>query len=138
MATADIWLREEFKGREEELETREDYEARTGTSVQSLSSMFTRYADRVPGIVKMFGKTKFFVAEELDDFAKWIEENAGTRSNADVRRSELARVRKAIALAVKRVEDRQRDLDKANRELAKFRRQEKGLESDIAYLEQVE
>lgn len=138
MATSDIWLRPEFQGRENELETREDYEARTGTSVQSLSSMFTRYADRAPLPVKIWGKLKFFVAAELDDFAEWIAENAGTRSEADVKRSELARVVKAIAGADKRVADRKRDLTKAERDLAKFKRQAKSLESDIVYLEQTE
>jgi len=135
---ADIWLREEFQGREAELETRADFEKRTGVSAQSLSSKFSNYADRLPKVVKKDGKLKYFVAAELDDFVKWIEENAGTRSEVDVRRAELARVRNAIEEGTDRVADRRRDLIKAERDLARFKRQEKVLEADISYLEQVE
>lgn len=135
---ADNWLRSEFQGREDELETRTDFEKRTGVSTQSLSSKFSSYADRLPKVVKKNGKLKYFVAAELDEFVKWIEENAGTRSEVDVRRAELARVKNSIEEALDRVADRQRDLDKAKRDLEKFKRQKRGLESDIEFLEQVE
>lgn len=135
--SSSIWLRPEYEGREDELETRADFEARTGISVQSLSSMFTRYADHLPDVVKKFGKLKFFVATELDDFVQWINENSGNRTEVEVRRAELARVKKAMEGATNRVTDRQADLDKAKRELAKYQRQARGLESDIQFLEQV-
>lgn len=135
---ADIWLRPEFEGREGELETRTDYEARTGLSAQSLSSKFSNYADRLPKVVKKDGKLKYFVAVELDEFVGWIEANSGTRSEADVRRAELARVVNAIDESEDRVSDRQRDLDKAKRDLAKFRRQAKALKEEIAFLDQAE
>lgn len=137
MSSSDVWLRPEFQDRENELETRGDFEARTGISVESLSSMFTRYADRVPAVVKKFGKMKFFVPVELDEFVQWIRDNSGTRSEADVRRAELARVNNAIAEAGERVDARKRDLEKAERELARYKRQARGLESDIQYLDQV-
>jgi uncharacterized protein (DUF3084 family) len=89
-------------------------------------------------VVKKSGKLKFFVATELDEFVRWIEENAGTRSEADVRRAELARVMNAIEEGEERVADRKRDLEKAERDLAKFRRQARSLKSDIEFLEQVE
>lgn len=135
---AEIWLRPEFQGREKELETRVDFERRTGISAQSLSSKFSNYADRLPKLVKRNGKLKYFVAAELDEFVGWIEANAGTRSEADVRRAELARVQNAIEDTMERVADRQRDLDKAKRDLAKYQRQAKGLKSDIEFLDQVE
>lgn len=135
---AEIWLRPEFQGRNSELETRTDFENRTGISAQSLSSKFSNYADRLPKVVKKNGKLKFFVASELDEFVGWIEKNSGTRSTADVRRAELARVMSAIEEGEERVADRKRDLNKAERDLAKFKRQAKGLEADIAYLDQVE
>lgn len=135
---ADTWLRTEFQGRENELETRSDFEKRTGITAQSLSSKFSNYADRIPKVVKKSGKLKFFVAAELDEFVRWIEENAGTRSEADVRRAELARVMNAIEEGEERVADRKRDLEKAERDLAKFRRQARSLKSDIEFLEQVE
>lgn len=135
---AEIWLRPEFQGREKELETRVDFERRTGISAQSLSSKFSNYADRLPKLVKRNGKLKYFVAVELDEFVGWIEANAGTRSEADVRRAELARVQNAIEDTVERVADRQRDLDKAKRDLAKYQRQAKTLKSDIEFLDQVE
>lgn len=137
-SSSDIWLRPEYEGREGELETRADFEARTGISVQSLSSMFTRYADRVPPIVKKWGKYKYFVAVELDEFVAWIKENTGTRSEVDVRRAELARVNNAIEEAESRVTDRQADLDRAKRELAKFQRQARKVKEEITYLEQVQ
>lgn len=135
---AEIWLRPEFQGREKELETRVDFERRTGISAQSLSSKFSNYADRLPKLVKRNGKLKYFVAVELDEFVGWIEANAGTRSEADVRRAELARVQNAIEDTLERVADRQRDLDKAKRDLAKYQRQAKTLKSDIEFLDQVE
>ena len=135
---AEIWLRPELQGREGELETRADFEKRTGISAQSLSSRFSNYADRLPGVVKKNGKLKYFLASELDEFVSWIEANSGKRSEADVRRAELARVENAIEEAADRVADRQRDLDKAKRDLAKFQRQAKGLKSDIEFLDQVE
>lgn len=135
---AEIWLRPEFQGREKELETRVDFERRTGISAQSLSSKFSNYADRLPKLVKRNGKLKYFVAVELDEFVGWIEANAGTRSEADVRRAELARVQNAIEDTLERVADRQRDLDKAKRDLAKYQRQAKTLKSDIDFLDQVE
>lgn len=135
---AEIWLRSEFQGRDGELETRTEFEKRTGMSAQSLSSKFSNYADRLPKVVKKNGKLKFFVAAELDSFVKWIEENSGTRSEADVRRADLARVLNAIDEGTDRVTDRRRDLEKAERDLAKYKRQERKLREDIAFLEQVE
>lgn len=138
MPTVDKWFRTEFQGRESELETRADFETRTGITAQSLSSMFTRYADRMPKVVKKFGKTKYFVAVELDDFVAWIEKNSGTRSEVDVRRAELARVENAIEEGEERVAEHARSKEKAERDVAKFRRQRKALLGDIAFLEQVE
>lgn len=135
---ADVWLRPEFQDRESDLETRTDFEKRTGVSAQSLSSKFSNYADRLPKVVKKDGKLKYFVNSELDEFVAWIDQNAGTRSEADVRRADLARVQNAIEEGIDRVADRQRDLDKAKRDLAKFQRQAKSLQSDIDFLEQVE
>ena len=107
---SDKWLRPEFKSREAELETRAQFEERTGITAQSLSSHFTRYADRIPPVVKMFGKLKYFVAAELDGFVKWIAENSGTRSETDVKRSEVARLKASVEDALERVGDRKRDL----------------------------
>ncbi len=135
---AEIWLRPEFQNRESELETRTEFERRTGISAQSLSSKFANYADRLPKVVKKNGKLKFFVSSELDEFVGWIEKNSGTRSPADVRRAELARVKNAIEEGEERVAERKRELGKAERDLAKYKRQMKGLEADIAYLDQVE
>lgn len=135
---AAIWLREEFMDREDELETRTQFEQRTGVSAMSLSSHFTRYANRVPGVVKKFGKQKFFVSAELDEFIAWIAENSGNRSEAEVRRSEVARLKNSVTEAEKRVADRRRDAKRAEEDLAKFRRQLKSTESELAFLEQAE
>lgn len=133
---SDVWLRPEFEGNEEKLETRADFENRTGISKESLSSMFTRYADRLPGVVKKFGKTKYFVATELDDFVGWIQENAGTRSDAEVKSAEVARLANAIADAEDRVADRERDLKKAQTDLSRFRRQHRRAEEELSFLKQ--
>jgi uncharacterized protein YlxW (UPF0749 family) len=138
MAANEKWLRPEFRGREAELETRVDFEKRTGVKPMALSSMFTRYADRIPQVVKKFGKLKFFVGSELDEFVKWISDNSGTRSEADVRRADLARIDNAIEEAEERVADRKRDLEKAEYDLKKFRRQRRGVAEDLVFLEQVE
>jgi hypothetical protein len=135
---ADTWLRPEYKEHEGELETRAEFEARTGISEQSLSSMFTRYADRVPAVVKTFGKKKYFVAKELDGFVQWIRENSGTRSEADVKRAEVARLVNSVEEATERVDTNRLRLTKAERELALRKRQLKRAKDDLAFLEQVE
>lgn len=135
---SDNWLRPEYKGREGELETRADFEARTGITKESLSSMFTRYADRLPKVVKKWGKLKFFVASELDEFVAWIKENSGTRSEAGVKRAEVARLKNAIEDGEDRVEDRKKDLAKAEADVNRYRRQYKRAQDDLAFYEQVE
>lgn len=133
---SDVWLRPEFEGRDDELETRADFEKRTGITRESLSSMFTRYADRLPEVVKKFGKMKYFVAVELDDFVGWIRENAGTRSEADVKRAEVARLKNSIDDGEDRVGDRQRDLKKAETDLNRYKRQLRRAEEELTFLEQ--
>jgi hypothetical protein len=135
---SDNWLRPEFQDREDELETRAQFEQRTGITTQSLSSHFTRYADRVPAVVKTFGKLKYFAAYELDDFVKWISENSGTRSETEVKRSEVARRKNSIGEAELRVAAHKKLLGKAEAELSMRRRQLKRAEDDLSFLEQVE
>lgn len=132
------WLRPEFKGREGELETRTDFEKRTGISAQALSSRFTNYADRKPRIVKKFGKTRYFVAVELDGFVDWIAKNSGTRSDADIRRAEIARIEDAIEECDERVEEHKRNLEKAEKDRGKFMRQRRVKQEELGFLEQVE
>lgn len=132
------WLRPEFQGSEGELETRTDFEKRTGISAQALSSRFTSYADRMPKVVKKFGKMKYFVAAELDEFVNWIAENAGTRSDADIRRAEIARIENAIDECDERVEEHRRNVEKAEKDRAKFRRQLRIKKEELDFLAQRE
>lgn len=138
MASTDKWLRPEYQGRDGELETRADFEKRTGISEQSLSSMFTRYADRLPPVVKKFGKLKYFVAVELDEFVSWIRSNTGTRTQVEVKAAEAARLLTSIEEAQDRVDNRRADLKKAENELALRKRQLKSVNSDLEFLKQVE
>lgn len=132
---SDNWLRPEFEGRESELETREGFEGRTGVSAMSLSSYFTRYADDVPDVVKMFGKEKYFVAAELDDFLTLIRQKSGSRTPAEVRAAEVARLEKSVSNGEKRLADRERDAEKARIDLAKFRRQLKRAKEELDLVE---
>lgn len=130
------WLRPEFEGREGELETRADFQKRTGVSAMSLSSHFTRYADRKPPVVARHGKLKYFAAVELDGFLLWISENSGTRSEADVKRSEIARLRDSIEEAEERRQAHLAALAKADRDKARFQRKLRQEEEILAFLEQ--
>ncbi|MCP9209612.1 hypothetical protein [Streptomyces cucumeris] len=130
------WLRPEFKDREDLLETRAEFEKRTGVTKQSLSSHFTRYADLVPDVVKKFGKQKWFLASELDDFIAWISANTGTRSEADIKRAEIARLTKAIEEAEERENRHKAHLEKAQADKTRHMRQRKHAESDLSFLEQ--
>jgi hypothetical protein len=132
------WLRPEFKGREGELETRSDFEKRTGITAQALSSRFTNYADRMPKVVKKFGKTKYFVGAELDEFVAWIAENSGTRSDSDIRRAEIARIENAIDECSDRVEEHKRNVEKAEKDRAKFKRQLRVKKEELDFLIQTE
>jgi hypothetical protein len=135
---SDNWLRPEFQGREGELETRTGFYERTGITEEALSSMFVRYANRAPKVVKRFGKKQHFVIAELDTFVAWIAENSGKRSNAEVKRSEVARLVKSIEEAEDRVSDRLSDLKKAENSLALRKRQHKRALDELAFLEQTE
>lgn len=130
------WLRPEFRGRDEELETRADFEKRTGISAQALSSRFTNYADRKPKLVKKFGKLKYFVAAELDEFVAWIEKNSGTRSDTDIRRAELARIDEAVLECQERIIEHERNAEKARRDLGKYQRQRRTKKEELEFLMQ--
>lgn len=130
------WLRPEYQGRESELETREEFFKRTGVTTQSLSSHFTRYANRIPKMVAKFGKTKYFVAAELDEFIRWISENSGTRSESDIKRAEIVRLSTSIEEAEERIARHRESLAKAEKDKARFQRSLKRAESDLTFLEQ--
>jgi predicted RNase H-like nuclease (RuvC/YqgF family) len=130
------WLRPEFRGREEELETRADFESRTGTTAQSLSSHFTRYANRVPKFAARFGKQKWFVQAELDDFLTWIRENSGTRSEAEIKEAEIARLDVALEETEERIARHKEALAKAERDKARFAKQRKRAVDDMKFLKQ--
>jgi hypothetical protein len=130
------WLRQEFEGREDLLETRADFKKRTGITEMSLSGHFTRYADRVPKVVKKFGKLKYFAADELDGFIKWIEENSGTRTPADIKRADIARLTNAIEDIDERIETHRLALEKAEKERVRVVRDRKRAQSDLDFLEQ--
>jgi molybdopterin converting factor small subunit len=130
------WLRPEFRGREEELETRADFESRTGTTAQSLSSHFTRYANRVPRVAARFGKQKWFVASELDDFLTWIRENSGTRSETEIKEAEIARLDITLEETEGRIARHKAALTKAERDKARFLKQRNRALDDLKFLKQ--
>lgn len=135
------WLRPEFQDREADLVTRSDYEKLTReegkvVTAQSLSSHFTRYADRAPEPVKRFGKTKWFLRGELDDFIAWIRENSGTRSEVDIKRAEIARLKAALEEVENRKKRHLESLAKAERDELHFRRKLRQAEDDLAFLKQ--
>lgn len=137
------WLRPEFRGREAELSTREDYETITRqrdednvVTAQALSSAFTRYANRVPKVAKKFGKKKWFVTQELDDFTAWIKKHSGTRSEAEIKQAEIARLDVALEETDERIAKHQEALAKAERDKARFKKQRKRAEDDLKFLEQ--
>lgn len=135
------WLRPEFQGRESELATRDDYERLTReagkvVTAQSLSSAFTRYANRVPQVAKKFGKTKWFVKKELDDFIAWIAENSGTRSETEIKQAEIARLEVAVEEARERKAKHLESAAKADRDEARYEKQLKRARDDLKFLEQ--
>lgn len=132
------WLRPEYRGREDELETRGDFEKRTGLSALSLSSHFARYADILPKVVKQFGKQKYFVASELDDFLKTIADISRTRSPADIARAEIARLEMSLAAAEDRVRRHKEALAKAERDQVRHQRKLKQKREDLRFLQQGE
>lgn len=132
------WLRPEFEGREDELETRVDFEGRTGVSAQSLSSKFTNYADRTPKVAKLFGRTKFFVAAELDEFVAWIDKNAGTRSDTDIRRAEIARLEAAIEESEASIAEHEAKRDVVVRRRNGYKRKLRVKQEELEFLKKAE
>lgn len=133
------WLRPEYKGRENELETRQEFEKRTKISTESLASHFSRYWEKRPDVVCLEGKLTYFVAAELDDFIAWIAENSRKRSETDIVRSKIIRLEVRITEAKERVEARKREaaqvVASAEADLAKYAKQLKRAESDLKFLE---
>lgn len=131
-------LRPEAEGRESEMETREGFEKRTGITKATLSGHFTRYADKKPKPVAKKGKQKYYLPEELDAFIKWVEENSGTRSDADIARADIARLEERIEETEERKKTHQEGLRKAERDLSNFLRQIRRRREDLAFLEKSE
>lgn len=111
------WHREEWKGREDELETREQFENRRGLEVDTLNSRFYDYADQRPEVVKEEGRTLFYVKSELDEFYDQISNRLRPRTTAERMKSTIFRYQMTVKEHEKRVEETEKLLAKRRREL---------------------
>jgi hypothetical protein len=120
----EVWRRPEFRDRLGELETRQDFEKRTGMSPTALSTRLSSYANWAPQPVVIRGKTKYFVPEELDQFIAKIEDS-GPRSMAELARANLARAKMQREEAQERAETHREHLQKAERDIKQAERDER-------------
>lgn len=114
--TKDVWLREEYKDRPDEVESHQDFEERRGLRKGVLSSRFREYADRKPKVVKTFGRQEFFAATELDEFIDSIGGHLAARTPAEVLASEVARREEAIQKCEDRIAKHMEGVNKARRD----------------------
>lgn len=131
MAIPTKWHREEFKDQEELLEHREEFEERRGLAKGVVSSRFYDYTDRAPAVVKEVGKTKYFVATELDKFYDSIEGHNKPRTTAERLTSEVVRREGTVADFEARVEKKRGELEALERRLAYHQTKLKGVRAEL-------
>lgn len=116
----DIWYRAEFKNRLGELSSRAEYEQANGLKKDVLISRFRFYADRVPALVvdrwrSGVYRERVYVTSELDAFMKSITGHDSPRSPLEVARAEVARREGSVAEYTRRRDNKQAEVEKAQR-----------------------
>lgn len=132
MATRVIWYREEFKGREGELEDRHAFEQRRGLRSGTLTSRMRDYTDRMPPVVREVNRSKEWAREELDKFFDSIDGHEGPRSRAQVLEAEVVRRQGSVKEHEARVAKKEEDLAAARRRLEYHVKQLKLAEQKLA------
>jgi len=121
------------------LVTVQEFAQRNGTTLSVMRAAISRYADQVPGPVKLVnGRTKYYAEEELAEFYKNVTGRTSPRSPLEVARSEMARLKMTILDTEERVENRKEELEKAERDLRRFRKQLQLVEERVSLEEQNE
>jgi len=121
----DIWHRHEFRERLGELTSRDEFEKSNGLKQGTLASRFRDYADRVQSMCPLvyerwrsgLYRENIYVTKELEDFLGSITGHGKPRTPAEVAAADVARREEGVKRATKRRDDRQEDLDKAQRYL---------------------
>lgn len=96
-----------------ELETTHQAAERKGVSVSVLRGKFRRYAKEAPKPVKVFGRLKYFLPEEVDAFLAAVENRPSMRSRLEVAESEVYRITEALEEARRRKERWEEEARKA-------------------------
>jgi hypothetical protein len=133
MSDKDIWHRPEFQDRPDEIESRREYEERNKLTTNLLSTRFRDYADRVPSIVMERWRSgtypeKVYVTAELDEFLESISGRNKQRTTLEVRRSDVARYKRGVEAAEKRLGERTKEVERAQRYLESQQRRLKAAE----------
>lgn len=110
------WHREEWKGREDELETREQCEIRRGLEEGAVNSRFYDYADVRPESVKSEGRTLFYVKSEMDEFLDGIINRGRTRTTAEKMWANVVRCEATVKSRNERLEAQENRTAKCRRE----------------------
>lgn len=111
------WYREDYRGNEDALETREQFENRRGLDSGTMNSRFYDYANQRPEPAKAEGRTLFYVRSELDSFYDGIQNRSRPRTPAEKMESEIVRVQTTVKDHEARVERLEKETDKARRAL---------------------
>jgi hypothetical protein len=131
MAIPTKWYREEFKDQEDKLEDRTAFEKRRNLADGVLSSRFYDYTDRAPAAVKEVGRTKYYVATELDAFYDSIEGHNKPRTTAERLAAEVARREGTVADFTARVEKKQGELEALVRKLGYHQNKLKNAQAEL-------
>lgn len=118
MALPVIWYREEFKDKDDLLETREEFDIRRGLAKGAMQSRFYAYGDRLPEIVKKVGHAKYYLSTELDAFFDSIKGHDQPRTPAERLAADRARRQETVKDHQGRVAKKKAELEKAERQLA--------------------
>lgn len=114
------------------LVTVQEFADRHGTTVQVVRTVIARYANKVPGVVKLVnGRQKYYSEEEFLAFFREVTTRTHDRSPLEVAQSEVARIQMVLGDTEERVEKRREDLEKAENDLRKYTRQLKRAQDKV-------
>lgn len=126
------WFRKEYQGREEELETRMEFEARRGLEPGTLGYRFYDYADIRPKKVMEDGRTIFYVRSELDEFYDDVNGRKKPRTRAEKLKAEIVRAKGTVRDCEESAEAARRVADKWDRRTAAKKKNLRRLEEYLA------
>lgn len=114
------WLRPEYQGRFDELETQTQAAERLGISLPMLRSYVARYPEKYPEVAAREGRLTYRAKVEVDAFLVWLNERDRIRTPAEAAAGEVLRLTKSLDAAQTREARLGRQYEEAKRNTARI------------------